>query len=222
MYVLISFITFGIPKSLTIPIEAINIIYVSQQIPLRLYSKQILKLMKRFIALTTIICLSATMNIQAQKFAGMQKSPTDIVYAKKDKNAQPDIKVIYSRPQKKDREIFGKLVPYGKVWRTGADEATEIKLYKDTKIGDTMVKAGTYSLFTIPGEKEWTVALNTDLDVWGAYNYDESKNVATIKVPAQEYKDSLEAFSIAFKNVDQGYHMFMGWDDTLVEVPFYY
>ncbi|UZO80507.1 DUF2911 domain-containing protein [Aquimarina sp. ERC-38] len=178
--------------------------------------------MKKLIACIAIFCMTLITNVQAQKFADMQKSPTDIAYAKKSRDAKPDIKVIYSRPQKKDREVFGKLVPYGKVWRTGADEATEIKLFKDVKLGDTTVKAGTYSLFTIPGEKEWTVILNSDLDSWGAYTYDESKNVATIKVPVQESKSSLEAFSVAFKDVDKGYHMFMGWDDTLVEIPFYF
>lgn len=161
-----------------------------------------------------------TISTNAQKFAGLQKSPTDISYAKSSRDGKPDIKVIYNRPQKKDREIFGKLVPYGKVWRTGADEATEIKLFKDYKLGDKVVKAGTYSLFTIPGEKEWTIILNSDLDSWGAYSYDESKDVARINVPVTEGK-SVEAFSIAFKPVDKGYHMMMGWDTALVEVPFY-
>ena len=97
------------------------------------------------------------------QFAGLQKSPTDIAYAKTDRRAEPTMKVIYSRPQKKGRDVFGGLVAYGKVWRTGADEATEIKLMKDYKFGDKTVKAGTYSLFTIPGEKEWTIILNSCL-----------------------------------------------------------
>ena len=175
--------------------------------------------MKNTILLVAFV-LGGLFTTQAQKFAGLQKSPTDIAYAKADRNAKPDIKVIYSRPQKKDREVFGTLVPYGKVWRTGADEATEIKLFSDMKFGDKTVKAGTYSLFTIPGEKEWTIILNSDLDGWGSYNYDESKDVARIKVPATN-GDELEVFSIAFKPVDKGYHLVMGWDNTMVEVPFY-
>lgn len=156
----------------------------------------------------------------AQKFAGLQKSPTDIAYAKTDNRAKPTIKVIYSRPLKKGRTIFGKLVKYDKVWRTGADEATEIKLFKDYKLGDKTIKAGTYSLFSIPGEKEWTIILNSDLDDWGAYAYNEANDVARIKVPVGS-GESLEAFSIAFKPVDKGYHLVMGWDTTRVEVPFY-
>ncbi|WP_299189676.1 DUF2911 domain-containing protein [uncultured Aquimarina sp.] len=176
--------------------------------------------MKKSLFFAVVMLLGTISTINAQKFAGLQKSPTDISYAKTDRNAKPDIKVIYSRPQKKGRTMLGDKVSYGKVWRTGADEATEIKLFKDMKLGDGTVKAGTYSLFTIPGEKEWTIILNTDLDVWGAYSYDEGKDVARIKVPAGK-GDELEAFSIAFKKVDKGYHMVLGWETTRVEVPFY-
>lgn len=160
-------------------------------------------------------------DLQAQ-FAPIQKSPTDIAYAKSDRRAAPTIKVIYSRPMKKGRDIFGSLVPFDKVWRTGADEATEVKLFQDYKVGDKLVKAGTYSLFTIPGEKEWTIILNSALDEWGHYSYDESKDVARIKVPvASTSNKEVEAFGIGFKAVDKGYHMLLGWDTTLVEVPFY-
>lgn len=164
--------------------------------------------------------IGALSSVNAQKFAGLQKSPTDITYAKADRSAKPEVKVIYSRPQKKGRTIFGDLVKYDKVWRTGADEATEIKFFQDVKMGDKTVKAGTYSLYTIPGEKEWTIILNSDLDSWGAYSYNKGKDVARIKVPAKS-GEALEVFSIAFKKVDKGYHMVMGWDTTRVEVPFY-
>lgn len=175
--------------------------------------------MKKTLTLLVIILLGTTLSSNAQKFAGLQKSPTDISFAKADRGQKPDIKVIYSRPQKKGRVIFGELVPFDKVWRTGADEATEIKLFKDMMLGDTMVKAGTYSLFTIPSEKEWTIILNSDLDSWGAYSYDQNKDIARIKVPVSEAKE-LEVFSIAFEKTDNGYHMFLAWDTTLVKVPF--
>ncbi len=170
--------------------------------------------------LLVVIMFVGTITTNAQKFAGLQKSPTDISYAKADRNAKPEIKVVYSRPQKKGRTIFGDLVKYDKVWRTGADEATEIKFFKDVKMGDQSIKAGTYSLYTIPGEKEWTIIVNSDLDSWGAYSYDKGKDVARIKVPVAS-GDALEAFSVAFKKVDKGYHMVMGWDTARVEVPFY-
>ncbi len=175
--------------------------------------------MKKSLLLVMLAFLGVVFTSNAQKFAGLQKSPTDISYAKKDRNSAPEIKVIYSRPQKKGRKIFGNLVGFDAVWRTGADEATEIKFYQDTKIGEQTVKAGTYSLFTIPGEKEWTVIINSDLDIWGAYTYNKDKDVARIKVPVAAGKE-LEVFSIAFKKADKGYHMVLGWDTTRVEVPF--
>ncbi len=176
--------------------------------------------MKKSLLLVVIMLLGTITSIEAQKFSEIQKSPTDISYAKASRSAKPEIKVIYSRPLKKGRTIFGELVPFNKVWRTGADEATEIKFFKDTKFGDNTIKAGTYSLFTIPGEKEWTIILNSDLDVWGAYSYDESKDVARVKVSPKTGKE-VEAFSISFKKVDNGYHLCLGWDTTIVEVPFH-
>lgn len=79
----------------------------------------------------------------------------------------PTMKIVYGRPLKNGRTIFGGIIPYDKVWRTGANEATEITFYKDVVFGGQAVKAGTYSLFTIPGKKEWTFILNKDLDIWG-------------------------------------------------------
>ncbi|TPN81713.1 DUF2911 domain-containing protein [Aquimarina algicola] len=176
--------------------------------------------MKKSLFLVVIMLIGTLSTANAQKFSGLQKSPTDIAYAKVDRRAKPEIKVIYSRPQKKGREVFGNLVAYDKVWRTGADEATEIKFFKDVKMGDKEIKAGTYSLFTIPGQKEWTIIINSDLDSWGAYTYDEGKDVARIKVPVTKGEE-LEVFSIAFKKVDKGYHMAMGWETSIVEVPFH-
>ena len=178
--------------------------------------------MKKLITLAVVVlAFIAAPQANAQKFPDLQKSPTDIAYAKVDRRAKPTIKVIYSRPQKKGRTIFGELVPFGKVWRTGADEATEIKLMQDYNFGGKTVKAGTYSLFTIPGEKEWTIILNSDLDSWGAYSYKEDMDVARITVPVGKAENTVEAMGIGFKPVDKGYHLVLGWDNTIVEVPFY-
>src|SRR5690606_15950790 len=83
--------------------------------------------------------------------------------------------ITYCEPFKKDRDIFGGLVPYGKVWRTGANEATEITFKKDVTFAGVAVKAGTYSLFTIPEKGEWTIILNPELKQWGSYGYDKIK-----------------------------------------------
>ena len=127
------------------------------------------------------------------------------------------LSVTYSSPSKRGREIFGKLVPYGEVWRTGANEATQVTFKKDVTFGDKKVKAGTYSLFTFPGEKEWKVILNTDLKQWGAFGYNEikDKNVAEVTVPSKKQSPALEKFEI---NVDKN-ELTIAWDETKVSVP---
>lgn len=153
----------------------------------------------------------------AQDFKGLDKSPMDAAsYPSSYKESDKKIKIYYSRPQLKGRAL-GKLAENGKVWRTGANESAEIIFYEDMKMGDQMVEAGTYSLYTIPGEKEWTVILNSDLNHWGAYTYNEENDVARIKVPVTMGNKSVEEFSIMFD--DEG-TMHMGWDKARVAVPF--
>lgn len=162
----------------------------------------------------------------AQNFRGTDKSPMDAAYYPDnfahDRKAgeKAIIKVVYSRPYKNDRDIFGKLIPYGKVWRTGANEATEIKFYRDIELGGKKVQAGTYTLFTIPGEKEWTIILSNDLDYWGAYSYNDKNDVVRITAPATEVANSVENFTIQFDNKDGGGVMQLAWDKTLVKIPF--
>ncbi len=129
-------------------------------------------------------------------------------------------RVIYSRPQKKDREIFGKLVPYGQVWRTGANEATELTLYQDMTIVGKTVKAGTYTVYTIPEQNEWTVILNNKTNTWGAFDYSEKEDVVRVKVPVKTAPTSIESFSMAFQPTADGAKLLMGWDNKYVEVPF--
>lgn len=173
--------------------------------------------MKKSTLLTTIafafIMLLST-NVEAQKFRGLDKSPMDAAVYKTSRNAPVMAKVIYSRPQLKGRELSS-LAPSGKVWRTGANEAPSITLYEDFKIGGKSVKAGEYALFTIPGEKEWTIILNKDINAWGAYSYNEANDVIRVTAPVSK-GDTLEAFSIAFSEDKLN----MGWGTTRVSVPF--
>ncbi|RNL90745.1 DUF2911 domain-containing protein [Sinomicrobium pectinilyticum] len=176
--------------------------------------------MKRYISLLAlVVALTFAPETNAQKFSGLDKSPCDIAYYRTDRKAAPVAKVVYGRPQKKDRPVFGTLVPFDKVWRTGANEATEITFFKDVMFGDKEVEAGTYTLFTIPGVKEWVVILNSDTDVWGAFDYKEANDVARTTVPVEKDSQSLEAFSITFEPGDNGADMYMGWDTTRVKVP---
>ena len=152
------------------------------------------------------------------KFSDLDKSPHDITYLRTSRNAPPLVKVLYGRPQKKERTLFGSLVPYGKIWRTGANEATEVTFYKDATVAGKSVKAGTYVLHTIPGEKEWTIILNSNLNVWGAFQYEEAKDVLRATVPVSVGKKSLEAFTIAFRKGEK-MAMVLAWDTTRVEIP---
>jgi hypothetical protein len=154
----------------------------------------------------------------AQSFDHLDKNPIDIAYLRKNKISKPLIKVIYGRPKKQDDTVFGQQIPYGEIWRTGANEATEVKFYSDMKFGNKLVKAGTYILHTIPGEKEWTIILNSNTDTWGAFFYDQSKDVLRIKVPATKAKE-LDIFSIAFKRSFKNTFMVLAWDSTRINIP---
>ena len=156
----------------------------------------------------------------AQDFPDLDKSPMDAAtFPGNYKISNKLIKVVYSRPQLNGRTI-AKLAPNDEVWRTGANEAAEITLYEPMVFGTNKVKAGTYTLFTIPGEKEWTVILSSDLNVWGAYSYNKANDVARLNVPVQKAKKPIEAFSIVFEESKTGATMYMGWADVVIAVPF--
>jgi hypothetical protein len=168
------------------------------------------------------LLLAATFHheVTAQEFSKLDASPMDVAaYPSDYKNSLKEIKIVYSRPQLKGRAISD-LAMNGKVWRTGANEASEITLYKDMKLGATLIKAGTYTFYTIPGEKEWTAIISKDLNVWGSYFYNEANDVARISVPVTSSEESLEAFSIVFAGTEQGVDMHLGWGNLRVTVPF--
>ena len=128
-----------------------------------------------------------------------------------------DITITYGRPYKKGREIFGKLEPYGKVYRCGADEATQITFAKDVTFGGKPVKAGTYTFCAIPNEKEWTVILNSKLGQWGAFSYDKYKDqdVVHVNVPVITLSKPVEQLTFSVKNGKVS----MAWDTVEIQVP---
>lgn len=123
------------------------------------------------------------------------------------------VALSYGQPSKKGRVIFGGLEAYGQVWRTGANEATTITFSRDVTFGGKPVKAGTYSLFTIPTENEWTIILNTVAKQWGAYNYDATKDVLRVTAPVKTVPviEKLDIHHADGKLV-------IGWDTVQVEV----
>ena len=128
-------------------------------------------------------------------------------------------RVIYSRPQKNGRVIFGDLVEYNKVWRFGANENTEIEFFNDVKINNVKMKKGKYTLFAIPMEDKWTIIFNKDLNAWGAYTYNMNDDILRVDVPVQKTEAPAEAFFIYFDKAAGGFTMNAGWDNVKISLP---
>ncbi len=177
--------------------------------------------MKKQFLFLVILTIAIPKFVAAQKFTPLDKSPLDIVYFKSgEKQSSLLIKVIYSRPQKKGRTMIGGNEPFGKIWRTGANETTEIKFYNDIVLGGELIKAGTYSFYTIPEKEKWTIIINTKLDTWGAYEYDVDKDVVRFEIPVTKSSDEVEAFSITFHKDNEMTKMYLAWENIRIAIPF--
>lgn len=131
------------------------------------------------------------------------------------------IKIVYGQPYKNDRQIFGELVPYDEVWRTGANEATELTTTQKISFAGDTLGAGTYAIFSIPREgNEWTIILNNELGQWGAFEYDSAHDILRVDVPSQSTEKVTEAFTIRFSDIqDDSTNIIMEWDKTEVNIP---
>jgi hypothetical protein len=128
-------------------------------------------------------------------------------------------RVIYSRPQRGGRKVVGNLIEYGKVWRLGANEATEIEFFRDARIGEKTVKKGRYTLYAIPDSDNWTIALNKETDTWGAFLYDPSKDVLRSEVKPGKPKEPVEAFTICFDGNGRQANLNILWDEFHLVIP---
>lgn len=134
------------------------------------------------------------------------------------------LEVFYNRPSKRDRDVFGGLVAFNKVWRTGANEATTFETNEPLKIGDDYLVAGKYTLWTIPGEKTWKVIFNSKQYEWGVDDAmkpmrDPKFDIIKIEVPVEKLSNTVEQFTIAFDNSTDNLSLTMAWDDTKIVVP---
>ena len=130
-----------------------------------------------------------------------------------------DFTIVYSRPGAKDRQVFGDLVPYNEMWRTGANGNTTIQFNTDVEFAGTTVSPGKYSLFTIPGEGEWTIVLNKKTDLWGTGGYDETMDVARFNVKADK-NGMTETFTIDFTDIrTESANLTLSWEKTQVNIP---
>ena len=174
--------------------------------------------MKKIILLVAVFALTIGYSNQAiaQNFKGLDKSPMDIAsFPSNYRVSEKVIKILYSRPQLKGRSLE-KLAPLGKKWRTGANEATEVTFYKDVVFGGTAVKAGTYTMYAIPGKTTWTVVLSSQLNVWGVYFHKDENDVAKVTIPVKQTEENLDVFSIA---IDEDMTINLGWGTTLISIP---
>lgn len=170
------------------------------------------------------ICLLA----QSGSLPPVDKSPMDMSYFPanypvlkiQDKISEsPVARVVYSRPQKAGRVIFGNIVKYGEVWRMGANEATEIEFFKNVHIGGKKINKGRYTLYAIPSETSWVIILNKDTDTWGAFKYNAKKDVIRTSVAVQKTDAVIESLVMAFDKTATGCTLVIGWDNVKVLLP---
>lgn len=146
-------------------------------------------------ALFFIMFLGAT-----TAFAQIQMPPPSPTFTVAGTVGLADVSVTYSRPSANGRTIFGDLVPYGEIWRTGANASTKIKFSEDVMLEGNAVPAGEYGLYTIPGKETWTFILSKNLTWWGAVGYDQSEDLLRFDVPAKEVSSHYETFTISFSD----------------------
>jgi len=169
----------------------------------------------------------ATGNNLANPFAGTDLSPLDIIYFPADYpvlkmsrkvDALPVARVIYSRPHKQGRKIFGTLIPYNEPWRLGANEGTEIELFEPVTIQGKKIATGRYILYCIPQKEQWSIIFNTNIYSWGL-KQDPSKDVHRFQIPIQKATRSFEYFTMSFEKAQPGAILFMSWDDVTAQLP---
>lgn len=174
-----------------------------------------MKFLKSIIQCSFLLALAVAMsvNVNAQDDKSSRKSPameaTGMV-------GDVQVSINYGAPSVKDREIWGSLVPYDEVWRTGANEATTFEVSKNVLIEGQELAAGKYSLFTIPGKEKWTLVFNSEPDQWGSYNYDKSKDVLRVDVTPKMTDEPTEMLTFKVKEKDGSSYVAMKWDKMKV------
>ena len=170
---------------------------------------------KPLIVLLVVACWNIP-ETYAQEALKPRPSPLEMVTMKYE---DVYVKITYCRPHKRGRKIFGDLLPFGEVWRTGANEATEITVTGSVKFKGQIIKPGTYTLFTIPNKDHWTIILNSELGQWGAYNYNSKQDIVRFDVPVSTTTEVYEPFTIAFEQKAQSAELVLMWDQTKVSIP---
>lgn len=184
-------------------------------------------MLHKLFQLSACMLLSLTLMAQ-QKPTDLDKSPQDMSYwpanypvLKMNGKAkdEPIARVIYSRPSKNGRTIFGGIIKYKEMWRLGANEATEIEFFRSVKISGKSISKGRYTLYCIPDEDQWTICINKDNYCWGNFIYDIKKDVLRTDIKLEKTSEIAEAFTIYFEETKTGANMIILWDDVKASLP---
>ena len=170
----------------------------------------------------------SVMSYGQSELPAIDKSPLDICYypvrypnlkTQEKITEMPIARVIYSRPRKEGRAIFGGLVEYGKLWRLGANEATEIEFYKPVTINNKKIPKGRYTIYAIPDEKNWTFIINKETDVWGSFKYSPAKDIARVTVPVQTLNEPVESLAMTFEKDSSAINLVVAWEKVKCTLP---
>lgn len=174
----------------------------------------------RLVLACTLICVLAIPALLSAADEKKMEWPAPSQHAAiKQRVGLTDVEIDYSRPNKRGREIFGGLVAYGKVWRTGANAATRIKFSDAVELEDKEIPAGEYAFYTIPNENEWTIVLSRNTKLWGAYEYKPDADAVRLTVKPTALPVPVETFTIGFGDLkDDGATLFLEWDKTRVPI----
>jgi hypothetical protein len=163
----------------------------------------------------------------ANPYAAIDLSPMDMSYFPVNYSQKkmahnvatpPVMRVIYSRPHRQGRTIFGDLLKYGERWRLGANEASEIEFFQNVTIQDKKVNAGRYIIYCIPYQDKWRIILNNDLYTWGL-KIDSTKDLMQFDIPVKKASVDFEYFTMVFQPITNGAELVMAWDDTEGRLP---
>ncbi len=168
------------------------------------------------LGLSCVLAVGVSAETETAAFEVPTTNPNAVV---RQQVAATIIEVTYNRPMVRGRTIFGALVPYGEVWRTGSDASTKISFSTPVTVGGKQIEAGSYELFSIPGEGEWTVIFHQSQSQWGSYSYDSANDVARVTAQPARLKDQVESFTISFDDVTRNAATLnLSWDEVRVPV----
>lgn len=172
--------------------------------------------MKRFF-LSLVLGAGIASAVHAQDLKLPAPSPSAVL---KQDFSTSSIEISYSRPSMRGRKVYGGIVPFGEVWRTGANSATKITFGEDVSVKGNPVKAGSYALYTIPGEKEWKIIINKGIGNWGVSGFDAKDDIAEFMVPAAKTAETVQSFTISVDNITgTNCDLVLSWENTKVAIP---